>query len=102
MSKPIINYIVFDFVNFATAKDAVRKIVGFTLLREGRAYLQDDSSKRVVMLAGLPTTLYLSPGALEIARTLWIDLPASKVVHASELPHGLTLLLGEAGDLPKK
>ncbi len=102
MPKPIGDYYVLNFASLAKAQDARQRITQFLRLPSGTAWLRDDPLKRAVILSGPPTTLYLSPGALEIAGTLWIDLPTSKTIHASALPKGLNLIFGESLDLSRE
>ncbi len=101
MTRPISTYHLLQFEPAAKAQDAHHRITQLLVTSSGVPYLKDDPAKRAVILAGPPTTLYLSPGALEIAETLWINLPTSKVVHPSDLPKGLKLLIGEPSDLPQ-
>ena len=101
MTRPISTYHVVKFKSVAEAQDAHHRITQLLTTPSGVSFLKDDPAKRAVILAGSSTTLYLSPGALEVAVLLWITLPTSTVINSGELPKDLSLIFGETGDLPR-
>ncbi len=99
--EPIRTYHVFRFDSAGDAEDARLRITQLLTTPSGAKYLKDDPAKRAVILSGPPTTLYISPGSLEAATILWVNLPTSTVVRSSDLPRDLSLLFGATGDLPR-
>ncbi len=98
MTELISVYHVFTFESLIKAQDVHQRIIRFVTSSGGAAY--EVGRMRAVILAGPPETVYLSPGAMEAARTLWIDLPTGKMIKAVELPKSISLIFGESSDLP--
>jgi hypothetical protein len=100
MPDPIPEYHVVTFESAEAAATAQARILEFVGSPKGIAWMTDPI--RAVIWSGPPTskqpTLYLSTGALEVSRALALDLHATRLIRADELPGSRALVLGDDSD----
>ncbi|HXW97172.1 MAG TPA: hypothetical protein VEI47_06260 [Gemmatimonadales bacterium] len=99
MSEPITDYYVVEFASPADA-ERVANYIADTSVAQGRQMRQ--GALRPVIWTSSPLApkgaLFLSVGALELAREVGIELRPMRRISAEELPAHRTLLMGEPGD----